>query len=210
MPIPQLFTYRVPRDLDDRVQVGQRVIVQFGDRKILTGIVMTLHHTPPTHYEAKYILELLDQYPVVSDQQIKLYTWIAAYYLCTLGEVMNAGLPSGLKLSSESMVQLHPAFSLDDSDQPLSEKEVLLLRHLEKEAMRYSGIAALLGVKNIYSIIKSLVGKEAIILFEEVKEKYKPKTEKRIRLTEANTDAAVLQELFETLSSKPKQEAVLL
>lgn len=186
------------------------MIVQFGDRRILTGIVMTLRNTPPSDYEAKYILELLDTYPVVSNEQIKLYTWIATYYLCTMGEVMNAGLPAGLKLSSESMVRLQPSFNLDESDQPFSDKELILLKHLEKEALSYTAISTLLGIKNIYSVIKSLVGKDAIILFEEVKEKYKPKTERRIRLTEASADPVALEELFERLSTKPKQEAVLL
>src|SRR5690606_37742533 len=136
--------------------------------------------------------------------------WIADYYLCTMGEVMNAGLPSGLKLSSESMVQLQPSFNLDDSDQPFSEKELIVLKHLQTEAMSYTDIANLLGIRSIYSIIKSLVGKDAVILFEEVKEKYKPKTERRIRLTAENSQADVLQQRFETLSAKPKQEAVLL
>ena len=186
------------------------MIVQFGDRKIMTGIVMTIHHSPPKDHEAKSILELLDHYPAVSDKQIELYAWIADYYLCTMGEVMNAGLPSGLKLSSESMVQLQPSFNLDESDQPFSEKELIVLKHLQTEAMSYTDIANLLGIRSIYSIIKSLVGKDAVILFEEVKEKYKPKTERRIRLTAENSQADVLQQRFETLSAKPKQEAVLL
>src|SRR5690606_16304486 len=210
VPIPQLFTYRVPQDLNESIQKGQRVIVQFGDRKIMTGIVMTIHHSPPKDHEAKSILELLDHYPAVSDKQIELYAWIADYYLCTMGEVMNAGLPSGLKLSSESMVQLQPSFNLDESDQPFSEKELIVLKHLQTEAMSYTDIANLLGIRSIYSIIKSLVGKDAVILFEEVKEKYKPKTERRVRLTAENAQADVLQKLFETLSAKPKQEAVLL
>lgn len=210
VPLARYFTYRVPRNLADEIQTGQRIIVQFGDRKILTGIVMSLHTTPPGAYEAKYVLEVLDHFPVVSDQQLKLFAWMASYYLCTEGEVMNAALPSGLKLSSESMVQLYPGFDPEESDQPFSEKELILLKHLRHAPMSYSAISELLGIKNIYSIIKSLVGKEAIILFEEIKEKYKPKTEKRVRLAKEFTDPEVLQKLFEELAAKPKQEAVLL
>jgi primosomal protein N' (replication factor Y) (superfamily II helicase) len=210
VPIPKLFTYRVPRNLNRQVQVGQRAIVQFGDRKILTGIIIALHDRPPKSYEAKYLLELLDEYPVVSDLQLKLFFWIADYYLCTPGEVMNAALPSGLKLSSESMVQLHPSFDLEESDQAFSEKEVILLKRLAQETLSYSDISSLLGVKQLYSILKSLVGKEAILLFEEVKEKFKPKTERRVRLSEPYTSAEALEKLFQTLSTKSKQEAVLL
>lgn len=210
VPIPKLFTYRVPRILQEKVLVGQRAIVQFGDRKILTGLISTIHHQPPKEYEAKYILEILDDYPVVTDVQFKLFHWIANYYLCSLGEVMNAALPSGLKISSESMVQLHPAFNLDESALEFSDKELMLLRHLKSESMDYAAITKLLGVKNLYSILKSLVMKEAVVLYEEVKEKFKPKTQKKVRLTSAYNNPESLELLFETLTSKPKQEALLL
>lgn len=210
VPIPKLFTYRVPFAFNDKVMTGQRAIVQFGDRKILTGIITAIHSQPPREYEAKYILELLDDFPAVTDLQLRLFRWMADYYLCTMGEVMNAALPSGLKLSSESRVQIHPAFNLEESHQLFSEKEIILLKRLAQESLEYSEIVKLLGVKYLYSILKSLVGKEAVILYEEVKEKFKPKTEKRIRLTSAFNVATALESLFETLSSKPKQEAIVL
>lgn len=210
VPIPKFFTYRVPSGYNDAIQTGQRAIVQFGDRKVLTGVITVIHDKPPTEYEAKYILELLDDFPVINEQQFKLFEWIAGYYMCTLGEVLNAALPAGLKLSSESMVQKHPAFSLNESDQPFSDNELTLLKRLEQESLKYSDITKLLNIKHPYSIIKSLIGKEAVIVYEEVKEKYKPKTEKKIRLTGHYLDAKTLEELFETLASKPKQESVLL
>lgn len=210
VPIPKTFTYRVPFILNEKVMIGQRAIVQFGDRKILTGIIATLHEQPPREYEAKYILELLDNFPAVTDVQFRLFNWIAEYYLCTIGEVMNAALPSGLKLSSESRVQIHPAFNLDESELTFSEKEIMLLKRLAQESLEYSEIAKLLNVKHLYSIIKSLVGKEAIILYEEVKEKFKPKTEKKIRLSDDFNKAEALETLFEALASKPKQEAIVL
>ena len=210
VPIPKLFTYRIPFALNDFVKIGQRAIVQFGDRKILTGIIISLHETPSKEYEAKYILEILDEFPIVSDQQLKLYHWIADYYFCTLGEVMNAAIPSGLKLSSESMAQIHPSLNLDESDHSFSEKELMLLNHLKHEAMGYTEISKLLGTKQIYSILKSLTRKDAIILFEEVKEKYRPKTEKKIRLHQNYTTPQSIENLFQTVGSKPKQEAVLL
>ena len=86
VPVAKLFTYRVPQNLNDNIMVGQRAIVQFGDRKILTGIVMAIHDQPPKDYEAKYLLELLDQFPAVTEVQVKLFNWIADYYLCTPGK----------------------------------------------------------------------------------------------------------------------------
>lgn len=210
VPIPRLFTYRVPLNLNDAIRVGQRAIVQFGDRKVITGLVFRIHENPPTDFEVKSILELLDDFPTVNETQLKLFQWIADYYMCTLGEVMNAALPAGLKLSSESMVQIHPGFDQDTTTLDFSEKESMLLTKLQQGTMTYTEIAKFLGVRYIYSILKSLASKEAIILFEEVKEKFKPRTEKRIRLTESANSAPALEALFTKLSSKPKQEAILL
>ncbi len=210
VPIPKLFTYRVPHAWNDHVLIGQRAIVQFGDRKIVTGIILALHNQAPKEYEAKYILDLLDNFPAVNDIQVKLFQWMADYYLCTLGEVMNAALPSGLKLSSESIVQLHPAFNLEESNHSFSEKELILLKRLQHESLGYSDIAKLLGTKHLYTILKSLTGKEAIILFEEIREKYRPKTEKKVRLTPDYNTSEALENLFSTIANKPKQEDVIL
>jgi len=122
VPVPRLFTYRIPFRLNDNVRLGQRAIVQFGDRKIVTGLIFRIHEEVPKDFEAKSILELLDDFPSVNEIQMKLFQWIANYYMCTLGEVMNAALPAGLKLSSESMVQIHPAFSLEESTLDAFEK----------------------------------------------------------------------------------------
>jgi len=213
VPIPKLFTYRVPAVINDKVKKGQRVIVQFGSRKILTGVIVNLHHSPPRDYEAKYLLELLDEAEVIYPQQFSLYQWIADYYMCTLGEVFNAALPSGLKLSSESTVQLNPSFSADDPNSyqgDFSEKEQLLINHLRTETLSYSSIAHLLGAKNIYSLLKSLAAKGVILLLEQVKEKFKPKTEKHIRISSAYVDKKKLEKLFGELAGKPKQESVVL
>ena len=130
VPIPKLFTYRIPAALNEIVKTGQRVIVQFGQKKILTGIIANLHQQPPTDYEAKYILEIIDENEVIGPRQFSLYQWMADYYMCTPGEVINAALPSGLKLSSESMVQLHPSFHWEETSFDFSEKEQIGRAHV--------------------------------------------------------------------------------
>ncbi len=210
VPIDKLFTYRVPAALNSQIKVGQRAIVQFGAKKIQTGIIVHLHNQPPVDYEAKYILELLDEIEIIYDQQFKLYEWMASYYMCTLGEVINAALPSGLKLSSESMVQLDPRFDLETSAFDFSEKERMVLQRLKQESLNYTAIVNLTGSKAIYHLLKSLASKEAIIIFEQVKEKFRPKTEKRLRLTSEFSSKKKIEILFETISKKPKQEAALL
>jgi primosomal protein N' (replication factor Y) len=210
VPIPQLFTYRVPMDLTGNMRPGQRVIVPFGAKKILTGIVASVHERPPVGIEAKSVLELLDESEVIGDQQFRLYSWMSDYYMCTPGEVLNAALPAGLKLSSESMIQLHPSFDEETTAFDFSEKERTLLHQLKQGVINYTEAARVLGVKTIYSLLKSLSSKEAIILYEAVKDKYKPKTEKRIRLSEQYLKKKDLEKLFEVISKTPAQEALLL
>lgn len=210
VPVPKLFTYRVPAAFTNLVKKGQRVIVPFGSKKILTGIIVHVHERPPKDYEAKYMLEILDETEILYEPQFALYQWMADYYLCTLGEVIQAALPSGLKLSSESMVQLKPGFVLNESEFDFSEKERMLLARLQSDTLSYTEAAKFLGTKSIYHILKSLSSKDAILLLEEVKEKYKPRTERHIRLHTAYLDKKNLEALFETLATKPKQEAVLL
>ncbi len=108
VPIPGYFTYRVPQKFHDHLEIGRRVVVPFGKNRILTGILARIHQKPPTEYEAKYILDILDEFPIITPKQLELFYWIAEYYLCSEGEVLKAALPSGLKLSSESKIQLNP------------------------------------------------------------------------------------------------------
>lgn len=212
VPLHKLFTYRIPAELVDSVGLGCRVIVPFGKHKIQTGVIGKIHDNLPDKYEPKDILELMEETPIINELQIKLYHWIARYYMCTLGEVINAAIPSGLKLSSESFVQLNPDYQFLDHLPELSDREYELIKSLEaSDQLSYSDISALLGIKSIYHLIKSLSAKGTILLFEKVKEKYKPKMEKWIMLNEHYLQHEdELQGLFEKLEKKPKQLEVLL
>ncbi len=208
VPIPNLFTYRVPAHLNDIIKVGSRVIVQFGASRVLTAITAKIHHHPPRKYTAKYVLELLDEQPVVTSQQLEIFKWVSEYYMCCIGEVMNAALPSGLKISSESKLQYNPDF---DTSIPLTEKEELLLEAVKiKQSLSYDEATKLLGISVIYPVIKSLTGKRAVIIFEEVREKYAPKVTKKVRLLPIYENKDHLEALFTLLERKPKQQDILL
>ena len=208
VPIPKLFTYRVSRAMSGTIKVGARVIVQFGKNRVMTAVVANLHHTPPTNYQAKYILELLDEEPLVMTSQLELFRWMAEYYLCNIGEVMNVALPSGLKITSQSKVQYNPDF---DYDQLLTEDEAALLEEIKKhQSLSYEEVARLMEGTNVTTVIKSLVGKRAVILFEQVKEKYKPKIARKVRLTPAYANGAAVMELVRKLEKQTKQQEVLL
>ena len=212
VPIPKLFTYRVPKEMQSQIVIGTRVIVSFGRNKIVTGIVEKIHETPPTVYTAKPILELLDNEPLVTPKQMEVLRWIALYYMCTLGEVVNAALPAGLKLNSESRIQLHPEKNWNDSEYPFDEKELVILEALEKnDSLTYKEAAELIELKSAYKYIKSLVQKEVVLIYEEVKEKYRPRKVKKVRLNKKFVQSEeALEILFKTLEKKPKQTDILL
>src|SRR5690606_34586737 len=104
LAISKAYTYRVPHQWNDDISVGKRVIVQFGKSKVYSAVVCRVVNHPPELYEAKYILDVLDDSPVVTQAQLQLWDWISSYYLCTLGEVMQAALPAALKLASETRI----------------------------------------------------------------------------------------------------------
>lgn len=212
VPIPKLFTYRVPRHLEEELQIGSRVIVPFGKKKVLTGIIAEIHQSPPKEYEAKYLDEILDDIPLINPIQLKLFYWMADYYMATIGEVLNIALPTGLKLSSESKISLNPEFDIEENLEQLNDRELELVKAAQREKnLTYSEVEEILEIKHFNHIIKSLIDKQAIIVFEEVKEKYNPKKVKKIRLKNnyAN-DKKSLEKLFANLEKKPKQVDVLL
>ena len=211
VPITKLFTYRVPFDLSERIGIGYRVVVQFGKKKITTGVVSKIHDKPPEVYQAKYILDLLDDEPIMNENQLELFNWIADYYMCTAGEVLNVALPSGLKLNSESKIQLNPRFDPDNHNLIFSEREQQIVYVLERDkVITYSEAAQILQIKSYLKIIKSLIAKDVILIFEEVKEKYTPKKQMRLRLAKHWLKEAYLKELMSELEKRPKQLDVLM
>lgn len=98
------FTYAIP-ELDAGIILeGSRVLVQFGNKKLYSGIVNRIHNTPPAGRQARTIERVLDPYPVVSSLQLKFWSWVADYYMCSPGEVMKAALPSSLCLEGVTTI----------------------------------------------------------------------------------------------------------
>lgn len=208
LPIANLYTYSLPTEFEDRVKEGCRVVVPFGRKKFYTAIVVRVHMAPPEGYETKPISEVLDEAPVVLPGQLDFWQWLADYYLCTLGDVYKAALPSGMKLESETLVEYHPDF---EAEVPLSDKEQQLLDLLSRDPEQcITQLEKASGQKNLLPVVKSLLEKGAIGVKEELKRSYKPRTETRVRLVDSYVDEALLQQLFDGLSRAPKQLAVLM
>ena len=195
LPLHSSFTYSLPEEMAGDVQIGCRVIVPFGRKKYYTAIVRNIHYSAPTEYEVKEVSALLDAHPILLPAQFKFWEWLADYYLCTQGDVYKAALPSGLKLESETMVEYNPDF---EPDVQLSDKELKILDLLSAEPEQcVTKLEKESGVKNILSVIKSLLDKEAIFVKEELKRTYKPRTETRVRLTKAASNELSLIHISE-------------
>ena len=210
LAISKNYTYRVPFEMNDAVQIGKRVVVQFGKSKLYTAIIFAISEQPPEKYEAKYIIEILDDKPVVTTRQLQFWQWLAEYYMCNPGEVMHAALPSALKLASETRIALNKDFEIDKST--LNDKEFLIVEALDiQPELTVSDIAKLLGQKTVMPILKLLFEKNVIHISEEVSERYKPRKRTFIFLNLLYHDQENLKELFGMLEKRaPKQaDAVL-
>ncbi|WP_258097697.1 replication restart helicase PriA [Marinoscillum pacificum] len=208
VPLPGTFTYSFSESAFPNPEIGSRVIVQFGKRKIYTGIIAAIHDEAPNSYEPKEIMDLVDEVPIVTHTQLQFFDWISRYYMCTIGEVMNAALPAGLKISSESYLSLNPDIDLEDLD--LSEKEEIVIRHLMSGDVKLNDVGPILDIKSPYNYVKKLKEKNIIQVFEQVKDKYIPKKETWIRLKEVYNNEDTLDQLCESLEGKQKQLEVLL
>lgn len=211
LSVPNLFTYRLPFELNNHIQIGQRVIVPFGrGAKLYTALVKHIHQKPPTEYQAKYIDSLLDESPIVNQHQLKLWDWIADYYLANPGDVFNAALPGAFKLVSESKVVLNPTFE-GNAVADLTDKEFLIYQALEvRNVLSLQEIAEILDVKNIHQFVKALIEKRVIVVEEEIKNKYKPKIIAYVRLTEYADNEKNLEQIFNQLGKAKKQLEALI
>lgn len=211
VPIHQVFTYRVPFELNDSLTFGLRVIVPFGKSKLLTGIITEVHERIPEAYQAKYIEYVLDESPIITKKQFQFWCWISQYYMAPLGDVMNASLPANFKLSSESKIVLHPDF---ENNQNLDEREQLIVDSLHtNEQMDLKEISVLLGIKTIQPLIKKLIDKKVVLSIEALNERFTPKTVLCYTLTDTFLDDSLLTSFISGLerkSSSAKQIDALL
>lgn len=208
LPIAGQYTYSLPEGWDEKVKEGCRVVVPFGRKKYYTAIITKVHETPPEEYETKDVAEILDERPVLLARQYAFWKWMADYYLCTLGDVYKAALPSGMKLESETVVVYNPDF---EAVEPLTEREQSVMNLLSAETEQcITQLEKSSGIRQIPPVIKSLLEKEAVKVKEELKRSYKPRTEARVRLTPGMQDEEKLRGLFDGLARAPKQLAVLM
>lgn len=208
LPIAGQYTYSLPEEMAERVCMGCRVVVPFGRKKFYTGLVTRVHEEAPQAYETKDVSEVLDERPILLERQYAFWQWLSDYYLCPLGDVYKAAVPSGMKLESETLVVYNPDFVAGG---PLPEKEQQVLDLLSRDTEQcITQLEKSSGIRQLLPVIQSLLEKEAIYVKEELKRSYRPKLETRVRLTERVRSEKALRLQFDLLARAPKQLAVLM
>ncbi len=203
VPLQKLFTYEVPQSMASLVKRGCRVLVQFGKKKYYAGIVMRVHNEKPD-YETKALCEIVDTEPIVTEEQMETWQWIADYYICTQGEVMKAAMPQGLKLESESKLMYNALF---EEEEALTQRQKEVLDFIrEKKICTISDVANHLNGVNPVSHIRALIDAEAIYISEELRDAYKPKMVTTYKMgDEMRSEDDVLAQLDPLGKKAPKQ-----
>lgn len=208
LALSNTYTYILPDEFKAKACVGARVIVPFGSRKMYTALIYEFHTDSPENFEPKEVWALLDDSPIVGNHQLDFWNWLSTYYNCTLGEVFKAALPSGFKLESESVVTLVEDF---EASQPLKKNEQQMLDLLASRGeMSVADLSKSMEQKNVLPIVKRLMDIGALALNEEVKEKYKPKTEMYVRMSPFYYDEEHLHQAFDSLGKARKQLELLM
>jgi len=206
LALPRLYTYSVPEEFDGMVEPGKRVVVQFGKKKLYSAIVHGVHDKAPEKYQTKDILQVIDDEPMVVPSQIRFWEWMSEYYMCTVGEVMKAALPSALKMESETFI-----CKGESGDLALSENEEIILNHLtDDKKVSIQDLLSALDLPNPMGIIKSLLDKQAITINESIESIYKPKIATYIGLHPSVKSEDDINKLFEDLKRAQAQQKLLM
>ena len=210
LPLSGTFTYEIPQEMAGEVKRGHRVIVQFGKRKFYTGIVTAITPRKPDGYEVKPITLLLDNQPILRNPQLKLWEWVADYYLCSTGDVMKAALPAALKVESETF--LEPATDLDDAPSPLSEREAVILQTLIHAGKRMSvaDLAKTTGYSGMNALAAKMLEKGLLMVSEKLVERYVARKVTYVAVNAERNDRQRLHEMFDSVDRAPKQQQALL
>lgn len=209
LALPINYTWEIPTHLTEEVMIGMRVEVMLGANKRYAGIIKKMFSEKPAAFNPKPILSILDEAPIIYPAQLALWEWMANYYMCTEGEVMQAAIPSHLKISSESIF-IYNEDQLIDA-QKLSDSEYIVSEALQiKKELSISEIQKILDKKSVYPIINKLIQKGICFVQESMNDKYKAKFENYISLAPAYRSEQVLEKLLNEWSRAPKQLSLLL
>jgi len=208
LALPVVYTYSLPAHLLDKALPGCRVEVVFGKNKKYAGLVKTISTLKPA-YATKPVLNVLDDAPLLYPQQMKLWEWMSAYYMCTEGEVMAAALPANFKLNSETTLIYNEDIGEDFSN--LSDDEFLVAEALLlKKQLQLTEVQQVLDATHVYPVIKKLIDKNVCFIWEELSERYKIKKENFVLLHPQYQSEDALSKVLNDWKGAPKQMELLL
>lgn len=201
-------TYVLPQAYSGRDMFGRRVAVTLRGA-LYTGLVIGQSDCPPQGYAAKEVVDVLDEEPVISRDQLKLWNWMAQYYACSAGEVMRAAMPAGMMLESTTRIERGEQDAPEDE---LSEREFLVWEALENNAsLSIEDIATIIRQKNALTTLRPMIARGWVRVFREYGLRYSPRKESMVQLAEAYREKPdALQEAFEATSRSEKQRAILM
>ena len=208
LPLKGTFTYELSQDEFNKLEIGFRVAVSFGKRKVYTGIVNQLHNSKPKSYETKPIEFIYDDKSLVSQNQIDFWNWLSRYYFVPIGDVMKAAVPSTFLLESDSLI-IKKEIS-DDMFRKMSDEECLIYDALDFQNLKLNDISEILNKKNPYRIIQKMISSGYVELNYELKEKYRPKLLNVLFLESRLIDEINIKDSLNLLKSTPKQKELLL
>lgn len=209
LPVGTTFTYTVDEALSGEDLVGRRVVVPFGRNKVYAGVVKSISDKKPEgDYELKSVVDILDARPIVSCGQLALWAWIADYYMCSLGDVMKAALPAGLKLESETTVRLNEDFADWDALTPAESEVAALLQ--DNKSHTVASLQKVVGAQRVLRMVRSLIDKGAVEAGERLASGFRPKREVHVRLNKKYLSDSALNTLFESLNKTPRRYQMLL
>ena len=208
LALPKTYTYSVPDIFEKNVQAGCRVEVGLGKNKRYAGIIKSINTIQPA-YATKDILNVLDDEPLLYQQQLQLWSWISDYYMCSEGEVMAAALPAHFKLSGETILMYNEDYG-DDFTGFDNEEYVLAEALLIKKQLNIGEVQQVLDVNNVYPVIKRLIDKRVCIVWEALNERYQTKKENFVVLNPQYDNEEALAQLLNNWSGAPKQMELLL
>ena len=207
--LPRNYTWSVPQHLLESAKIGCRVEVNLGKSKKYAGIIKSLQEDKPEFFETKDILNVLDVEPVVFEQQLKLWEWIASYYMCSEGEVMAAALPAHFKLSSETVLVYNEEYG-DDFSALGHDEYIIGEALLIKKELSLGEVQELLDSANAYPVINRLINKKVCFVWEALKQTYLPKKESFVLLNPEYDNEEKLSDLLNNWTKAPKQMELLL
>lgn len=210
-PLDEAFSYAVPQEMEDSIGVGKRVVVPFGSKKYVTGIVESMSTIRPNDVASlKEVAEVLDITPTVIYPQLKFWHWIADYYMCAIGDVMKAALPSGLKLESSSIVE--PAADIEaDMIEQLSKRDFALFSIIsEKGKIELKELAKQAKMASVESAVSRMVDLGILTVHETVVSRYRRVKVQLVTPTIAEGDQAALTAAFASLKRSNAQQKAFL